>query len=136
MKQVEKIWSQLSAKQELEQHREKQDLASQEVKLSVIGELNKLAQNAKDLQGDLEKSEQDLKDVLDSMSNIGMQAGEELDYAEKLDSDLETVIREANDAAQQLGLDSVPEIDDAVERRDNLRRAFNDAYALYKKLDF
>lgn len=114
----------------------KEQFASQEVKLSVIGELNKLAQAAKDLQGDLEKSEQDLKDVLDSMSNIGMQAGEELDYAEKLDDDLETVIREANDAAQQLGLDSVPEIDDAVERRDNLRRAFNDAYALYKKLDF
>ena len=136
MKQVEKIWSQLSAKQELEQHREKQDLASQEVKLSVIGELNKLAQAAKDLQGDLEKSEQEMKDVLDAMSNIGMQAAEELDYAEKLDDDLETVIREANDAAQQLGLDSVPEIDDAVERRDNLRRAFNDAYALYKKLDF
>ena len=128
MKQVEKIWSEMAAK--------KAQFASQEVKLSVIGELNKLAQAAKDLQGDLEKSEQDMKDLLDSMSNIGMQAGEELDYAEKLDDDLETVIREANDAAQQLGLDSVPEIDDAVERRDNLRRAFNDAYALYKKLDF
>ena len=128
MKQVEKIWSEMAAK--------KAQFASQEVKLSVIGELNKLAQAAKDLQGDLEKSEQDMKDLLDSMSNIGMQAGEELIYAEKLDDDLETVIREANDAAQQLGLDSVPEIDDAVERRDNLRRAFNDAYALYKKLDF
>lgn len=128
MKALNKLWSEMTAK--------KEQFASQEVKLSVIGELNKLAQAAKDLQGDLEKSEQDLKDVLDSMSNIGMQAGEELDYAEKLDDDLETVIREANDAAQQLGLDSVPEIDDAVERRDNLRRAFNDAYALYKKLDF
>ena len=134
MKALYNLWSDMSARQELEQHREKLD--SQQVKLSVIGELNKLAQAAKDLQGDLEKSEQDMKDVLDSMSNIGMQAGEELDYAEKLDDDLETVIREANDAAQQLGLDSVPEIDDAVERRDNLRRAFNDAYALYKKLDF
>jgi len=128
MKQVEKIWSEMASK--------KAELASQEVKLSVIGELNKLSDAAKDLQNDLERSEQNLKDVIDSMSNIGMQAGEELDFAEKLDSDLETVIREALNAAQELGLDSIPEIDDAVERRANLRKAFNDAYALFKKLDF
>ena len=134
MKALTKLWSELSAQEQLSSHRE--ELDSQKVELSVIGELNKLAQAAKDLQGDLELSEQEMKDVLDAMSNIGMQAGEELDFAERLDSDLETVIREATDAAQALGLDSVPEIDDAVERRDNLRKAFNDAYALYKKLDF
>ena len=128
MKQVEKIWSEMAAK--------KAELASQEVQLSVIGELNKLAQAAKDLQGELEHWDREMKDVLDAMANIGMQASEELDYAEKLDDDLETVIREARDAAQRLGLDSVPEIDDAVERRNNLRKAFNDAYAQYKKLDF
>lgn len=136
MKQVEKIWSQLSAKQELEQHREKTDLASQEVKLSVIGELNKLAQDAKDLQGDIERSEQEMKDLIDSMSNIGMQAGEELDYAEKLDDDLENAIRTALNAAEALGIGNVPEIDDAVERRFNLRKAYNDAYLQWKKLDF
>lgn len=136
MKQVEKIWSQLSAKQELEQHREKTDLASQEVKLSVIGELNKLAQDAKDLQGDIERSEQEMKDLIDSMSNIGMQAGEELDYAEKLDDDLENAIRTALNAAEALGIGNVPEIDDAVERRANLRKAYNDAYLQWKKLDF
>jgi TolA-binding protein len=134
MKALTKLWSELSAQEQLSSHRE--ELDSQKVELSVIGELNKLAQAAKDLQGDLERSEQELKDLLDAMSNIGMQAGEEMDYAEKLDDDLETVIREAADAAQRLGLDSVPEIDDAVERRANLRKAYNDAYALWKKLDF
>jgi len=126
----------MSARQELEQHREKQDLASQEVKLSVIGELNKLAQDAKDLQGDIERSEQEMKDLIDSMSNIGMQAGEELDYAEKLDDDLENAIRTALNAAEALGIGNVPEIDDAVERRANLRKAYNDAYLQWKKLDF
>jgi len=134
MKALTKLWSELSAQEQLSSHRE--ELDSQKVELSVIGELNKLAQAAKDLQGDLERSEQELKDLLDAMSNIGMQAGEEMDYAEKLDDDLETVIREAADAAQRLGLDSVPEIDDAVERRANLRKAYNDAYAQWKKLDF
>ena len=134
MKALTKLWSELTAQEQLSSHRE--ELDSQKVELSVIGELNKLAQAAKDLQGDLERSEQELKDLLDAMSNIGMQAGEEMDYAEKLDDDLETVIREAADAAQRLGLDSVPEIDDAVERRANLRKAYNDAYALWNKLDF
>ena len=128
MKQVEKIWSEMAAK--------KAELASQEVQLSLIGDLNKLAQDAKDLQGDLERSEREMKDVLDAMSNIGMQAGEELDYAEKLDNDLERAIVDAARAADALGLGAVPEIKDAVERRNNLRKAFNDAYAQYNKLDF
>ena len=136
MKALTRLWSDMSARQELEQHREKQDLASQEVKLSVIGELNKLAQDAKDLQGDIERSEQEMKDLIDSMSNIGMQAGEELDYAEKLDDDLENAIRTALNAAEALGIGNVPEIDDAVERRANLRKAYNDAYLQWKKLDF
>jgi hypothetical protein len=121
MKRVEGIWAELSAKK---------------VELSVIGDLKNLSDEAKDLQNDLNRSEQDMKDVLDSMSNIGMQAGEELDYAEKLDDDLEAAIRKAEAAAKDLGIDSVPDIDDAVDRRSSLRRAFNDAYALYKKLDF
>jgi len=128
MKQVEKIWSEMAAK--------KAELSKEKVELSVIGDLNKLAQDAKDLQGDIERSEQDMKDLIDSMSNIGMQAGEELDYAEKLDDDLENAIRTALNAAEALGIGKVPEIDDAVERRANLRKAFNDAYAQWKKLDF
>jgi len=128
MKQVEKIWSEMASK--------KAELSKEKVELSVIGDLNKLAQEAKDLQGDIERSEQDMKDLIDSMSNIGMQAGEELDYAEKLDDDLENAIRTALNAAEALGIGKVPEIDDAVERRANLRKAYNDAYAQWKKLDF
>ena len=128
MKQVEKIWSEMASK--------KAELSKEKVELSVIGDLNKLAQDAKDLQGDIERSEQDMKDLIDSMSNIGMQAGEELDYAEKLDDDLENAIRTALNAAEALGIGNVPEIDDAVERRANLRKAYNDAYAQWKKLDF
>ena len=128
MKALNKIWSEMASK--------KAELSKEKVELSVIGDLNKLAQDAKDLQGDIERSEQDMKDLIDSMSNIGMQAGEELDYAEKLDDDLENAIRTALNAAEALGIGKVPEIDDAVERRANLRKAFNDAYAQWKKLDF
>ena len=65
-----------------------------------------------------------------------MQAGDELDYAEKLDNDLKRAIEDAARAAEELGMGSVPEIDEANERRDNLRKAVNDVYPLYNKLDF
>ena len=136
MKALNKLWNELTAREELAAHREKVDLESQEVKLSLVGQLNKLAQDAKDLQGDLEISEREIKDALDAISRAGMQAGEELDFAEKLDNDLERAIVDAARAADALGMGSVPEIDEANERRDNLRKAFNDVYALYKKLDF
>ena len=128
MKALNKIWSEMAAK--------KAELSKEKVELSVIGDLNKLAQDAKDLQGDIERSEQDMKDLIDSMSNIGMQAGEEMDYAEKLDDDLENAIRTALNAAEALGIGNVPEIEEAAERRANLRKAYNDAYAQWKKLDF
>lgn len=127
MNQLQKIWSEMTAR--------KEDLASQEVKLSLIGELNKLAQDAKDLQGQLERGEQEMKDAYDAVLYVGQQYGAELDYAEKLDDDLERAIVSAARAAEALGMGSVPEIDEANERRDNLRKAFNDAYAVYKRLD-
>ena len=129
MKALNKLWNELTAQ------REKVDLASQEVKLSLIGELNKLAQDAKDLQGQLERGEQEMKDAYDAVLYVGQQYGAELDYAEKLDDDLERAIVGAARAAEALGMGSVPEIDEANERRDNLRKAFNDAYAVYKRLD-
>jgi len=135
MKALNKLWNELTAREELAAHREKEDLASQEVKLSLIGELNKLAQAAKDLQGDLERGEQEMKDAYDAVLYVGMQYGEELEYAEKLDNDLERAIVDAARAADALGMGSVPEIDEANERRDNLRKAFNDAYQAYKRLD-
>jgi hypothetical protein len=127
MKQVEKIWSEMTSR--------KEDLASQEVKLSLIGDLNKLAQDAKDLQGQLERGEQEMKDAYDAVLYVGQQYGAELEYAEKLDNDLERAIVDAARAADALGMGSVPEIDEANERRDNLRKAFNDAYQAYKRLD-
>lgn len=135
MKALNKIWNELTAREELAAHREKVDLESQEVKLSLIGELNKLAQDAKDLQGQLERGEQEMKDAYDAVLYVGQQYGAELDYAEKLDNDLERAIVDAARAADALGMGSVPEIDEANERRDNLRKAFNDAYAVYKRLD-
>ena len=135
MKALNKLWNELTAREELAAHREKVDLESQEVKLSLIGELNKLAQDAKDLQGQLERGEQEMKDAYDAVLYVGQQYGAELDYAEKLDNDLERAIVDAARAADALGMGSVPEIDEADERRKNLRNAFNDAYAVYKRLD-
>jgi septal ring factor EnvC (AmiA/AmiB activator) len=127
MKQVEKLWSEMAAK--------KAELASQEVQLSAVKELKKLADAAKDLQNDLERSEQDIKDAIDTLSRLGQQAGDELQYAEKIDNDIETVIREIITAAEAIGFDaSIPEVTEAQDRQDSLRKVFNEVYALYKKI--
>ena len=64
MKKIESVWADITAKNEAYKQKfskqEKVELSAVEVKLSIIGRLNKLAQDAKDLQGELEGSEREI----------------------------------------------------------------------------
>ena len=127
MKQVEKIWSEMAAK--------KAELATHKVELSILKELEKLTQAAKDIQMDLRDSQGEIENAMQALNRAAENVGNELQYAEAIDSDIETVIREAMKAAEALGYDGpIPEVDDANERRDSLRKVFNEVYELYKKI--
>lgn len=127
MKQVEKIWLEMAAK--------KAELATHKVELSILKELEKLTQAAKDIQMDLRDSQGEIENAMQALNRAAENVGNELQYAEAIDSDIETVIREAMKAAEALGYDGpIPEVDDAYERRDSLRKVFNEVYELYKKI--
>ena len=127
MKQVEKIWSDMAAK--------KAELASQEVQLSSVKELEKLTQAAKDIQMDLRDSQGEIENAMQDLNRAAENVGNELQYAEKIDNDIETVIREIITAAEAIGFDaSIPEVTEAQDRQDSLRKVFDEVYALYKKI--
>lgn len=113
----------------------KAELATHKVELSILKELEKLTQAAKDIQMDLRDSQGEIENAMQALNRAAENVGNELQYAEAIDSDIETVIREAMKAAEALGYDGpIPEVDDAYERRDSLRKVFNEVYELYKKI--
>ena len=120
MKQVEKIWSEMTSR--------KEDLASQKVELATIKEISTMVKRAQSWESEINVYVMNIRDLIDDIDRQAGEARRDYSNASNLSADLERAIVSANAAAEELGInaDSIKELSDGMEVMGSLDYALNE----------
>lgn len=126
MKALNKLWAEMTAP--------KQELASQEVKLSSIDALKRvtaaLNKSSNEIMDAVERFDQDIDRAISSFNDMDDAAG----TAAAPLSDVDAMIDEVSEAAKSLGI-NVPELEDAILAQSVAEEAYQDALDRLRKYD-
>ena len=134
MKALNKLWSELTARQELAAHREKEDLASQEVKLSAVERLEDIIQSMRAAASEINSVVQDFDQYMDRASlayNDMQEAAANANYGM---NELDEAIDDVAKAAEELGL-TIPAVADGRRVMQDVEEAYGDAEQRLRKFN-
>jgi len=128
MKALNKLWNELTAREELAAHREKEDLASQKVELATIKEIATMIKRAQSWESEINAYVMNIRDLIDEIDRQAGEARRDYSNASNLIADLERAIVSANAAAEELGInaDSIKELSDGLEVMGSLDYALSE----------
>jgi chromosome segregation ATPase len=134
MKALNKLWSDMSARQELEQHREKQELASQEVKLSAIERLESMIADMRNVAGEIQTSVNDFDQHMDRAYQAYRDMEEESMNASYGMNELDEEIAFVEKAGEELGID-VPAVKVGRKVMQDVEEAYGQAEERIRKFN-
>ena len=134
MKALNKLWSEITARQELAAHREKVDLQSQEVKLSAVERLEDIIQSMRAAASEINSAVQDFDQYMDRASLAYNDMQEAADNANYGMNELDEAIDDVAKAAEELGID-VPAVADGRRVMQDVEEAYGDAEIRLRKFN-
>lgn len=135
MKALNKLWNELTARQELAAHREQQDKKPlKEVKLSAVERLEDIIQSMRSAAGEINSVVQDFDQYMDRASLAYNDMEEAAANANYGMNELDEAIDDVAKAAEELGL-TIPAVADGRRVMQDVEEAYGDAEIRLRKFN-
>ena len=135
MKALNKLWNELTAREELAAHREEQDKKpSKEVKLSAVERLEDIIQSMRAAASEINSAVQDFDQYMDRASLVYNNMQEAADNANYGMNELDEAIDDVAKAAEELGL-TIPAVADGRRVMQDVEEAYGDAEIRLRKFN-